>query len=164
MVAASGRRGQNLPTYLPRALKESVKSKDLESGSLCFGDLLNQRSPVIADFSRRVVASIWNRSLFRSNGGSLGLARKDCEVGDLICILYGCSVPVFLRRKTKSDEAILEELREDEAEFESEFEAIVIFIQRRYRNQLRRRYNQSLKNEESIQSLSREDYVAWKLP
>ena len=45
------------------------------------------------------------RRLFTTLRSSLGLAPQEGTKGDLICILYGCSVPVLLRRHNanKSD-------------------------------------------------------------
>jgi hypothetical protein len=46
---------------------------------------------------------VWNRRLIEveathsSRGPWIGLAPRNCEVGDLICILFGCSVPVVLK-------------------------------------------------------------------
>jgi len=33
----------------------------------------------------------------RTAGGRLGIVKKNVRPGDLICILFGCSVPVILR-------------------------------------------------------------------
>jgi hypothetical protein len=69
------------------------------------------RCPSIAlTFLRRVQAVVWNRRLFLSKGVPdnedswlLGLAPDTAKEGDLICILYGCSVPVVLRKKPKEE-------------------------------------------------------------
>lgn len=51
------------------------------------------------DFLRRVQSVVWKRSLIStSREHFLGLAPSKAKEGDLICILYGCSVPVVLRR------------------------------------------------------------------
>jgi hypothetical protein len=59
--------------------------------------------PHVADFLRRVQCVIWHRRLVTgwrrdSSTEVLGLAPHGTRPGDLICILYGCSVPVILRR------------------------------------------------------------------
>jgi hypothetical protein len=59
-------------------------------------------SQVIAEFLRRVQSVVWNRKFLLSteviNGDRLfGLAPAATKLGDSICILYGCSVPVILR-------------------------------------------------------------------
>jgi hypothetical protein len=38
------------------------------------------------------------RRLFMSHYNYMGLALADVQKGDLICILFGCSIPVALRR------------------------------------------------------------------
>jgi len=58
---------------------------------------------------------IWNRSLIQTESNRLGLVAKGVRKGDKVCILYGCSVPVILRRceKPKTAEQIAEEERYD---------------------------------------------------
>jgi hypothetical protein len=56
---------------------------------------------IVVSFLRRVQSVIWNRKFFVSKANRwIGLAPTDARVGDLICILYGCSVPVILRPQT----------------------------------------------------------------
>lgn len=57
-----------------------------------------------AEFLRRVQSVTWNKRLVRGTCSDkekkqelFGLAPGDVEIGDLICILYGCCVPVILR-------------------------------------------------------------------
>jgi hypothetical protein len=42
---------------------------------------------------------IWNRALIRTEKGNLGLASNKVRVGDMVCILYGCTVLIILRKK-----------------------------------------------------------------
>lgn len=57
-------------------------------------------------FLRRVESVVWNRRLFEaeptaaSNYPLFGLAPEEAKIGDEVCILFGCTVPVILR-KTK---------------------------------------------------------------
>lgn len=56
------------------------------------------------EFMERVQQVARNRKCFRSyvmerEGRHVGLAPPNAEAGDLICIFFGCSVPVVLRRK-----------------------------------------------------------------
>jgi len=58
------------------------------------------------EFLRRVLAVVWRRCLFtvpssKGSEGLLGLGPETTKPGDLICILYGCSVPVLLREIPK---------------------------------------------------------------
>jgi hypothetical protein len=66
----------------------------------------NQNTPTtMVTFLKRVQRVVWNRKFFRSRGGVyqdereqlFGLAPTKSQVGDLIVILFGCSVPVILR-------------------------------------------------------------------
>jgi hypothetical protein len=76
--------------------------------------LINHGRSVISDFLKRVQAVIWNRRMMRTGNLWLGLAPKGAQEGDLICILYGCSVPVVLRKIEKSQEDLDNELKDDE--------------------------------------------------
>lgn len=54
---------------------------------------------LIVDFLFRVQSVIWNRKfLVSKNRNYFGLAPMVAQVGDSICILFGCTVPVVLRR------------------------------------------------------------------
>jgi hypothetical protein len=59
---------------------------------------------------------IWNRSLIKTKGGALGLVSTNVRVGDWVCIIYGCTVPVILRRKKKDQGALEDEDLEDRVE------------------------------------------------
>ena len=112
LVADRGRNGRNPPTYYARACKESIQ-KGLKSGSLNTTELINDgRCSVVAEFFRRVQAVIWNRRLMRTKNNALGMVGKSADRKDLICVLYGCSVPVILRRHQKSQDEIHREDKE----------------------------------------------------
>ncbi|EON98792.1 putative ankyrin and het domain protein [Phaeoacremonium minimum UCRPA7] len=116
IVADRGRDGRNPPVYYAKACKESVIKGGIGGGAVNTGDLIhNERNSIIAQFCRRVQAVIWNRSLIKTKAGHLGIANKNAKVGDKICILYGCSVPVVLRQcpEPKTEEQIKEEASYD---------------------------------------------------
>jgi hypothetical protein len=48
-----------------------------------------------------------SRRLMVSNRGFLGLAPDRSQKGDLVCILFGCSVPVVLRKTADSTKFVL---------------------------------------------------------
>jgi hypothetical protein len=77
--------------------------------------LISHGSSIIADFLKRVQAVIWNRRLMRTKRGWLALVPKGAQPGDLICILYGCGVPVVLRKVMKSEKDNEEEQQDEEA-------------------------------------------------
>ncbi|KAK6855088.1 heterokaryon incompatibility protein-domain-containing protein [Apiospora arundinis] len=61
--------------------------------------IVNERNSIVAEFCRRVQAVIWNRCLVKTKKGRLGLANMPVQQGDLVCIIFGCTVPVILRRE-----------------------------------------------------------------
>lgn len=113
-MADRGKDGWNPPYYYSRACKESVKKGGYASGAFNTSDLINnERNSIVAQFCRGVQAVVWNRQLIKTNLGNLGIARKAVQKGDLICIMYGCSVPVVLRRHKKDRQTIADEKEED---------------------------------------------------
>jgi hypothetical protein len=115
LVAGRGREGRNPPTYYARAAIESVKRGGLATGSVNTADLINnERSSIVAEFCRRVQRVIWNRMMVKTRRrGNLGMVPKNTRPGDLVCILYGCSVPVILRPFTKTHATRRQEEAED---------------------------------------------------
>lgn len=134
LVGDRGLYGRNPPVYYARACKESFLKGGLQSGSVNTSDLINnERCSVVAQFCRRVQAVIWNRSLIKTSSGNIGLASKNVQKGDLACILYGCSVPVILRKclDKKSPERLRQEREED-------FLSTLVDIQRRWKARYKR--------------------------
>lgn len=106
LVADRGKDGRNPPYYYATACRESVRKGGLRGGSVDTGALINsERNSIIAEFCRRVQAVIWNRCLIRTGKplNVLGLASQHVQKDDLVCIIFGCTVPVILRRKEKSE-------------------------------------------------------------
>ncbi|KAL9088486.1 MAG: hypothetical protein Q9165_006210 [Trypethelium subeluteriae] len=109
LVADRGRDGKNPPVYYSRACKESFNKGSFQSGTVDTNGLIsNERNSVVAQFCRRVQAAIWNRALVRTKSGKLGLVSKNVQAGDVVCILYGCSVPVILRKSAPKDPRVLD--------------------------------------------------------
>jgi hypothetical protein len=72
----------------------------------CFGgkdylnvELLLEQNPgsMKREFLRRVKAVVWNRAFFETRSGLFGIGPAEMMAGDMICVLFGCSVPVVLR-------------------------------------------------------------------
>lgn len=94
----------NPPYYYARACRETVMRGGLRSGAVDTMALKSyERNSIIAEFCRRVQSVIWNRAMIMTDSGKLGLVSNSVKEGDLICILYGCSVPVILRRESRKD-------------------------------------------------------------
>jgi hypothetical protein len=63
--------------------------------------LLEQSRPgVVKNYLKRVQAVVENRRFLESKrNGLIGICPKYAQLGDKVCILFGCSVPVILREK-----------------------------------------------------------------
>jgi hypothetical protein len=98
------------PLYWRQACQSAFSQRAQEgSSNLDTADIIRDlsgrtASPVVA-FVERMRAVTWNRVLIVTQGreadspGMLGLAPLEAKENDLVCILYGCSVPVLLRKK-----------------------------------------------------------------
>ena len=135
LVADRGIENRNPPSYYARACKESVNRGGIASGRVNTTALINnERNSIIAEFCRRVHAVIWGRSMFRTTSGKLGISANDVKVGDNICILYGCTVPVVLSVENKDYKQREEDKSEDRFEaFKSCFQRLERIMVRKYR-------------------------------
>lgn len=145
LVADRGPHGRNPPAFYPRACRESVNKGGKESGIINTEALIDHgRCSIVAEFLRRVQAVIWRRSLMRTQNKKLGLVHEDAEEGDLICILYGCTVPVVLRRVKKSPKEIKAEIEADQEEYNAKITEAVTKIQKKVRERKRMREKRKL--------------------
>lgn len=102
LVADRGPNGTNPPTFYPRACKSAL-NQSVKRGHISTNTLVhNGKSSIVAKFVRRVQEVVWMRRLILTEGDGdgemLGLGPERLKKRDIICILYGCSVPVALRR------------------------------------------------------------------
>lgn len=72
-------------------------------------ELIAQGQPLyLENFLQRIQAVVWDRKVFRARACNstgeylVGLAPRESQVSDRVCILYGCSVPVTLRPRETS--------------------------------------------------------------
>jgi len=115
LVADRGKDERNPPMYYAKACKESIVKGGIQSGTVDTSNLINnERNSIVAQFCRRVQSVIWNRRLMKTQRELLGLGNKRVQPGDIVCILYGCSVPVILRQTEKTDDEMEKEKKEDE--------------------------------------------------
>lgn len=116
LVADRNAEGENPPPWYHRAALHSMALAD-NNGDLATHELLNRGTtqnnnlpPIVTEYLRRVQAVSWNRKFIEAEpqAGTLsmpverqnlhfGLGPPDTEIGDRICILFGCSVPCILR-------------------------------------------------------------------
>jgi hypothetical protein len=98
LVADRGQNGTNPPSWYHRAcLYCLVHARS--TGDVNTNDLISSGGlPMVVQFLKRVQCVIWNRKFFITERKCLlGLAPRHAQQGDIICILFGCSVPVVLR-------------------------------------------------------------------
>jgi hypothetical protein len=116
LVADRGRNDRNPPYYYARACRETILKGIRRNAVDTTALISHEQNSIIADYCRRVQSVIWNRALIKTNKGALGLVSNEVREGDLICILYGCTVPVILRQesaKFKSQNESENEILED---------------------------------------------------
>ena len=105
LVGDRGPNGRNAEVYYARVCREALNMTDGvdEPGTLVtVSSLKSGRYSLVREFAQRVQAVIWNRRLVRTRHGHLGLVHRRAKHADFVCILYGCSVPVVMRRLAKS--------------------------------------------------------------
>jgi hypothetical protein len=49
------------------------------------------------EFLDRMQHVLWNCRIVRTRGKDVGIAPRKSQVSDIICVFYGCSVPIVLR-------------------------------------------------------------------
>ncbi|KAI0472045.1 HET-domain-containing protein [Xylariaceae sp. FL0804] len=115
LVEAQGPNAANAPRYYARLIRHAF---DLSMA----GDTLNtagtahwNNCEMVGDLLGRVRSVIWNRRMMRTKQRqTLGFVPERTTRGDLIAILYGCSVPVVLRPFRKTDAEVEHEKRQRE--------------------------------------------------
>jgi hypothetical protein len=99
LVADRGPSGTDPPSWYGNACRYAFTRgrRDIDVSEL----LKTSVSTNERQFLRRVQATVWNRTFFTMRDGedtlSFGLGPADMTSGDLVAIIFGCSVPVVLR-------------------------------------------------------------------
>lgn len=104
LVADRGPDGRPPPSWYHRACLRCLVH-DTPNGHIATKVILEQRSSgIMNDYIKRVQAVTWNRVVLEAmdeNGHQgetlVGIGPPRTERGDLICILFGCSVPCIIR-------------------------------------------------------------------
>lgn len=119
LVADRGDDGSQTPGWYHRACEEVYRRAHCYYEEDTFVDLDTQLllnsprddgdSSAITSFLRRVQATTWNRRLAVTNRMSIGLVPTETEIDDNVCILWGCSVPVILRRHEDGQDELIGE-------------------------------------------------------
>ncbi len=90
--------GQNPPPYLEKVCQYVFDHRDKTRDSVTTET--DDYPEQVTQFLARVRSIIWARRMISTEQGALlGLAPEETQKGDLICILFGCSVPVVLRKE-----------------------------------------------------------------
>ena len=105
LVADRGIDGENAPLWYKLAWEHGF-SRSIKRGDINIERLLSDRPTLFSQFWTRVQRVIWSRRLMMTSSGSLGLAPKASRVGDLICVLHGCTVPVILRERYETSSLV----------------------------------------------------------
>ncbi|KAG4435233.1 hypothetical protein IFR05_009288 [Cadophora sp. M221] len=113
LVADRGPNDMNAPSWYHRACLECL-AQVTQNGDLSTGAMIENTSTAstMVTFLKRVQQVVWNRKFLLSKGTEddneeeklFGLAPTNAQEGDLICILFGCSVPVILREMRSEDD------------------------------------------------------------
>ncbi|KAK7749126.1 hypothetical protein SLS62_008413 [Diatrype stigma] len=105
LVADRGPDGRHPPSWYPRACLRCL-AKVTSNGHIVTGDILGESPPrIMHDYIKRMQAVTWNRVIFdaafrrgrETTEKLIGVGPPGTAQGDLVCILYGCSVPCILR-------------------------------------------------------------------
>jgi hypothetical protein len=116
LVADRGPNGTNAPSWYRRACLECLNHID-QNGDLFTNDLKSLKgTPItIVSFLERVQRVVWNRRFFQSTDYEkkdrkplFGLVPPEAKLEDIICIIFGCTVPVVLRECNTSDDYYFE--------------------------------------------------------
>lgn len=104
LVADRGTDGIKAPSWYRRACSHCLDMRPTQDPDINTERMLRsgQTPSPVAIFLKRVQSVIWNRKFFTTTGmdgeETFGLAPAQSKAGDIICILFGCSVPVLLRK------------------------------------------------------------------
>ena len=112
LVADRNAQGDDPDRWYPLVFQSAVKERGISYGFETYRLIHEGTNAPVAELFRRVQAVVWNRRLIRTQGqymewltkeprnclGALGLAPNNARKDDLICIIFGCSVPLVLRQ------------------------------------------------------------------
>jgi hypothetical protein len=105
LVADRASDGKSIPFWYRRACMYSLR-KTSPDGDLNTSKLIANKSlpETVIEYLKRVQAVVWSRKFLVCKDSTdqsewlFGLGSRYVKGGDLVCILFGCSVPVVLRR------------------------------------------------------------------
>jgi hypothetical protein len=98
--------GSYVGSYYQRTLRDTIQQYGASGSALNVKAILATPQCDIPSEKvlKRILSVTPSRRLFKTTtvtGDLLGLAPAKAQSGDLVCILFGCSVPVILRQKVQ---------------------------------------------------------------
>lgn len=107
LVADRGPDGKPPPAWYHRACMTCLVA-DTNAGNMNTNSILQlpDTKNLQSGYLKRVQAVCWNRAFIECYEGDrklVGIGPVKSEQGDLVCILYGCSVPCILRQSLHGD-------------------------------------------------------------
>jgi hypothetical protein len=116
LVGDRNEHGGDPDRWYPRVFQSTVQERGISYGFETYRLIHESTNATVPELFRRVQAVVWNRRLVRiegefvgwlreskdSNSGALGLAPSEAQEADLVCIIFGCSVPLVLRDSLQS--------------------------------------------------------------
>lgn len=116
LVADRGPKG-SAPLFYKNVIRAALQAASSYNDYDTDKHIRTSSSEIVSDVLRRIQATIWGRRLIETEQLKLlGLAPEKSHKDDLVCILYGCSVPVILRKVMKTAVDIANENQDDEEE------------------------------------------------
>jgi hypothetical protein len=101
IVADRSSEGRGSPNHYQRICQNIFRERTA-AGALIIPTLLTtDLSSLIKEYLELALSVVWGRKLMRTSNGVIGLAPGTAKEGDIVCILFGCSVPVVLRMVTE---------------------------------------------------------------
>jgi len=103
LIGDRDEQGGPAPSWMRRACEEIYKENghgDLDTKKLLEvkADQTVALSSNMKSFLKRVQAVTWNRRIIVKDEEPAGLIPADARKDDHVCVLFGCDVPVLLRR------------------------------------------------------------------
>ena len=106
LVADRGPNGSATPDFYPITCRDQANRYVHVANHYKWNlgtPLTKAHDALVSKFVQRVQEVVLNRRLINTNCGRLGLAPYRAKKGDFVCILFGCSVPILLRRHEDAD-------------------------------------------------------------
>ncbi|KAK4443183.1 hypothetical protein QBC34DRAFT_488484 [Podospora aff. communis PSN243] len=125
LVADRNGMGDDPDRWYPMVFQTAAKDRGINYGFETHRLIHESTNARVAELFRRVQAVVWDRRLITVTGGfadwlkenealsqreeqgALGLSPCEAQIGDKVCIIFGCSVPLVLRKIVDTDKYVL---------------------------------------------------------